>query len=257
MPMPLKPALTLGETLRFWAAVFQQGRVTTDADWSEAAEAVGLGHALELPVGVLSAGQRRRAALARLILSPRPLWLLDEPTAALDSDGEALLQRLMQEHIGARRDDRRRNASGAARAARRDVAARCRVSALAAIVGQTAAAGASRRRRRGRRRSIFFLAVVTVVPFGVGPDLQLLARIGPAILWIAALLASLLGLDRLFGADREDGSLDLVVVSGEPLAVYALGRAVGHWLATGLPIVDRRARSRRCSSTSRRSPWAR
>ncbi len=84
---------------------------------------------------------------------------------------------------------------------------------------------------------IFFLAVVTVIPFGVGPDLKLLARIGPAILWIAALLASLLGLDRLFGADREDGSLDVYFVSGEPLIVYALGRATGHWIATGLPIV--------------------
>lgn len=84
---------------------------------------------------------------------------------------------------------------------------------------------------------IFFLAVVTVVPFGVGPDLNLLTRIGPPILWIAALLASLLGLDRLFGADREDGTLDLVVVSGEPLVVYALGRAAGHWIATGLPVV--------------------
>ena len=78
---------------------------------------------------------------------------------------------------------------------------------------------------------------MTVVPFGVGPDLKLLARIGPAILWIAALLASLLGLERLFGADREDGSLDIYFVSGEPLALYALGRAVGHWLSTGLPIV--------------------
>ena len=84
---------------------------------------------------------------------------------------------------------------------------------------------------------IFFLAVVTVVPFGVGPDLKLIARIGPAILWIAALLASLLGLERLFGADREDGSLDLYVVSGESLVVYVLGRAAGHWLATSLPIV--------------------
>jgi heme exporter protein B len=84
---------------------------------------------------------------------------------------------------------------------------------------------------------IFFLAVVTVVPFGIGPDAKLLARIGPAILWIAALLASLLGLERLFGADREDGTLDLVVVAGEPLVVFVLGRAVGHWLATGLPIV--------------------
>ena len=84
---------------------------------------------------------------------------------------------------------------------------------------------------------VFFLAVVTVVPFGIGPDARLLARIGPAILWIAALLASLLGLERLFGADREDGTLDLVVVSGEPLVVFVLGRAIGYWLATGLPIV--------------------
>jgi heme exporter protein B len=84
---------------------------------------------------------------------------------------------------------------------------------------------------------IFFLAVVTVMPFAIGPDLNLLARIGPAILWIAALLASLLGLDRLFGADREDGTLDLCVVSGEPLTLYVLGRVVGHWIASALPVV--------------------
>lgn len=84
---------------------------------------------------------------------------------------------------------------------------------------------------------IFFLAVVTVVPFGIGPDLNLLARIGPAVLWIAALLASLLGLDRLFGADREDGTLDLYFVSARSLTIYVLGHTAGHWLATGLPIV--------------------
>ncbi len=98
----LKPALTLRETLRFWAGVYrQQGRVPLDADFDEAAERVGLRHALDLPLGVFSAGQRRRAALARLILSPRPLWLLDEPTSALDSDGEALLGGLMREHLAA------------------------------------------------------------------------------------------------------------------------------------------------------------
>ncbi len=84
---------------------------------------------------------------------------------------------------------------------------------------------------------VFFLAVVSVVPFGVGPDLRLLARIGPALLWIAALLASLLGLDRLFSADREDGTLDLVITSGESMVLFVLARAVGHWLATGLPVV--------------------
>ena len=72
---------------------------------------------------------------------------------------------------------------------------------------------------------LFFLAVVAVIPFGVGPDLNLLARIGPAILWIGALLASLLGLDRLFQADRDDGSLDLLIMSGgrHLLALAVLG----------------------------------
>ena len=84
---------------------------------------------------------------------------------------------------------------------------------------------------------VFFLAVVAVAPFGIGPDLNLLARIGPALLWIAALLASLLGLDRLFSADRDDGTLDLVIASGESLVLFALARAIGHWFATGLPLV--------------------
>lgn len=110
------------------------------------------------------------------------------------------------------------------------------MKAFGAIVGQTVRL-ALRAGGGAVVALIFFLAVVTTVPFGVGPDLRLLARIGPAILWIAALLASLLGLERLFGADRDDGSLDLVVISGESLALYALGRAVGHWVATGLPIV--------------------
>ena len=96
----LKPALTLRETLRFWGGVYlQQGRVILDDDIDETAEIVGLCHALDLHVAVLSAGQRKRAALARLLLSPRPLWLLDEPASSLDSDGEALLGRLMTAHL--------------------------------------------------------------------------------------------------------------------------------------------------------------
>ncbi len=84
---------------------------------------------------------------------------------------------------------------------------------------------------------VFFLAVVTVVPFGVGPDLKLLSRIGPAILWIGALLATLLGLDRLFRDDRDDGSLDLLVLTDLPLEVVVLAKCAGAWLATGLPLV--------------------
>ncbi|MBO0346733.1 heme exporter protein CcmB [Roseibium limicola] len=84
---------------------------------------------------------------------------------------------------------------------------------------------------------LFFLAVVTVIPFGVGPDLNLLARIGPAILWIGALLATLLGLDRLFQADRDDGTLDLMLMAGRPLELVVLIKCLAHWLATGLPLV--------------------
>ncbi len=84
---------------------------------------------------------------------------------------------------------------------------------------------------------LFFLAVVTVIPFGVGPDLNLLARIGPAILWIGALLATLLGLDRLFQADRDDGTLDLMLMAGRPLELVVLIKCLAHWVATGLPLV--------------------
>jgi heme exporter protein B len=86
---------------------------------------------------------------------------------------------------------------------------------------------------------LFFLAVVAVVPFGVGPDLGLLARIGPAILWIGALLASLLGLERLFQADREDGSLDLLMLAtGRHMpALTVLVKCLAHWSAGVLPLV--------------------
>ncbi|HET8544596.1 MAG TPA: heme exporter protein CcmB, partial [Pseudolabrys sp.] len=67
--------------------------------------------------------------------------------------------------------------------------------------------------------ALFFLIVVTMMPFAIGPDLALLARIGPAILWLGALLASLLALDRLFATDYEDGSLDLLMMGGMPLEI--------------------------------------
>ncbi len=85
--------------------------------------------------------------------------------------------------------------------------------------------------------ALFFLIVVTVVPFGVGPDLNLLARIGPAILWIGALLATLLSLDRLFQVDRDDGGLDLILMGETPLELVILVKCLAHWAATGLPLV--------------------
>ncbi len=85
--------------------------------------------------------------------------------------------------------------------------------------------------------ALFFLIVITMTPFAVGPDLALLARIGPAILWLGALLASLLALDRLFATDHDDGSLDLLMMGGVPLELTVAAKALAHWLTTGLPLV--------------------
>lgn len=86
---------------------------------------------------------------------------------------------------------------------------------------------------------LFYLAVAAVVPFAVGPDLKLLARIGPAMLWLGALLAVLLGLDRLFQADREDGSLDVMIMARERhfLTLTVIVKCLAHWVATVLPLV--------------------
>ena len=85
--------------------------------------------------------------------------------------------------------------------------------------------------------ALFFLTVVVMMPFALGPDLNLLARIGPAILWLGALLASLLALDRLFATDHEDGSLDLLMMGRMPLELAIAGKGLAHWLTTGLPLV--------------------
>ncbi len=84
---------------------------------------------------------------------------------------------------------------------------------------------------------LFFMTVVTLMPFAIGPDLALLQRIGPAILWLGALLASLLALDRLLAADQEDGSLDLLVMGTAPLELAVAVKALAHWLTTALPLV--------------------
>ncbi len=82
----------------------------------------------------------------------------------------------------------------------------------------------------------FFLIVVVLVPFGVGPETELLARIAPGILWVTSLLAALLSLDRIFALDYEDGSLALLATSPLPLEGAAMMKALAHWITTGLPL---------------------
>ncbi|TQS72784.1 heme exporter protein CcmB [Rhodobacteraceae bacterium] len=83
----------------------------------------------------------------------------------------------------------------------------------------------------------FFLIVVTLVPFGVGARTELLRAIAPGILWLGALLACLLSLDRVFALDHEDGSLDLLATAPIPLEAVVAIKALAHWITTGLPLV--------------------
>jgi len=84
---------------------------------------------------------------------------------------------------------------------------------------------------------MFFVITVTLFPLGVGPDPNLLARMGPGVIWVAALLSTMLSLDRLFQHDYEDGSLELLVLSPVPLEALVLAKVAAHWLLTGLPLI--------------------
>ena len=84
---------------------------------------------------------------------------------------------------------------------------------------------------------LFFIIVVTLFPLGVGPESTTLSRIAPGIIWVAALLATLLSLDRLFKSDYADGSLEQMLLSPHPVFILVLAKIVAHWLLTGLPLI--------------------
>lgn len=83
----------------------------------------------------------------------------------------------------------------------------------------------------------FFLIVITLFPLGIGPEPQLLARIAPGIIWVAALLASLMAMDRLFRDDFQDGSLEQLMLLPVPLPLVVLAKVTAHWVVTGLPLL--------------------
>jgi len=96
---------------------------------------------------------------------------------------------------------------------------------------------AFRRRADVLTTLFFFVIVTTLFPLGVGPEATLLQTMAPGILWVAALLASMLSLGRLFALDHADGTLELLLLSPEPLSLIVVGKVVAHWLVSGLPLV--------------------
>ena len=83
----------------------------------------------------------------------------------------------------------------------------------------------------------FFVIVVSLFPLGVGPESEMLRTIAPGVVWVAALLASMLALERLFATDFADGTLEQMLLTPQPLALMILGKVTAHWLVTGLPLV--------------------
>ena len=84
---------------------------------------------------------------------------------------------------------------------------------------------------------MFFVLVVVLFPLGVGPEPAILTRISAGVIWVAALLSAMLSMDRLFQTDYEDGSLDLLVLTPQPLELLVLAKTIAHWLTTGLPLI--------------------
>jgi heme exporter protein B len=96
---------------------------------------------------------------------------------------------------------------------------------------------AMRRKSEVLTALFFFIIVVSLFPLGIGPESALLRKIAPGVIWVAALLATMLGLARLFAPDHADGTLEQMVLSPTPLGLLVTGKIVAHWITTGLPLV--------------------
>jgi heme exporter protein B len=224
--LALDSRLPLRRALAFWSALGDDARPSAlDA----AMTAMDLTRLAGVPVRMLSTGQRKRAALARVLASGADLWLLDEPANGLDADGQARLEAAMAAHR-----------AGAGRYSPRPT----RRSLCPAPSGwrwddRPHPARAASRRHWGERSAAagLFLLVATLFPFAVGPDAPLLARTGGGALWMAALLAALLPVDRLVEPDLAGGVLDQLAVRGIAEETVAAAKLAGHWLSFGPPLM--------------------
>ncbi|NBU59511.1 MAG: ATP-binding cassette domain-containing protein [Betaproteobacteria bacterium] len=233
-----------------------------------ALQRVGLERAAGKRVGQLSEGQRRRLVLAVMAASQRRVWLIDEPVNALDGNGIRLFIELLREHLGSggiaviathrplaelapdlatlchtrvhltgrsaevsKVESDRLPDPGQTGAFRRGV---CPQPALWALRRELALAMASPRELIWP--GVFHWMILSLIPFGIGTDPQQLARIAPGMVWVSALLVTLLAAGRHLEADFRSGILSQLAAAGFPLGSLVAGKALAHWLLFGLPM---------------------
>ena len=263
----LKDDLTAREALGFLLRI--HGRACDSACIDAALDHWNLLGRAEAAVRTLSQGQRRRLALARLAAERTPaLWLLDEPCDALDSDGVERLNALLATHLQRGGsvlltghhaplattlplrefdlDDVAANVchSGASRNPDRSAQRAADPEPLSGSTRALFAALFMRDLRLALRRRAdtllpvaFFVVAVALFPLGVGPEPETLRQIAPGLIWVCALLATMLSVAPLYAADHADGTLEQLLLTGRSAVVVASARAAAHWLLTGAPLV--------------------
>ena len=238
--------LTPLQNLRWSAAI--EGSDASNESLSSLLDGIGLAGYELTPCQQLSAGQQRRAALARLGFGNAALWLLDEPLTALDDAGCALVRDSARAASRPRRRGVVRHAPVIG--SRSDAAActrTCRVTAVAFARAPSVGRAFTAQLQRDltiafRSRSelinplMFYVMGISMFPLGVGPGAERLAEIAPGVLWVLALLSTLLSLDSLFRRDFDDGTLEQLVLNVDPLFVGVLAKVLAHWLVIGLPL---------------------
>ncbi len=172
-------------------------------------------------------------------LSPAPLWILDEPLTAIDKQGVSTLLALFVQHAakGGMVLLTTHQDLGAVSHNVRKLFSQHAGEVMFISVLRRELKIAFRKGAEIVNPLWFFLIVITLFPLGIGPEPQLLARIAPGIVWVAALLASLLSLERLFRDDFYDGSLEQLLLLPTPLPLTVLGKVCAHWVVTGLPLL--------------------
>ena len=245
----VKPVLTVEENLSFWARL-RADEEEAASYVAEAMDVFDIAFLADVPGRFLSAGQKRRVNLARILAARAPVWLLDEPTTALDKNSIKKLEAAMDKHrndggmiilsdpYGCEPERPSGPRSGRLRH-------RARSGSDGGFADMSRFLHLVKRDLRLALRQgsdnvmvvMFFVLCVVLFPFGVGPEPNILARIAAGVIWVGALLASMLSLERLFQTDYEDGSLELLTLTPTPLEIVVLAKIFAHWLTTGLPLI--------------------